>query len=54
MSPPKPCTGGLNGRCDVAVVAASNAGDLPLDALYEILLRHPAKALCRLRTACHD
>jgi hypothetical protein len=44
MSPPKPCTGGLNGR-DVAVVAASNAGDLPLDALYEILL-------CRLRTVC--
>ncbi|CAD6250432.1 unnamed protein product [Miscanthus lutarioriparius] len=45
MSPPKPCTGRLNGRCDVAVVAASNAGDLPLDALYEILLCLPVLAV---------
>ncbi|RLN09858.1 hypothetical protein C2845_PM11G10230 [Panicum miliaceum] len=29
-----------------------NAGDLPLDAVYEILLRLPAKPLCRLRAAC--
>lgn len=38
--------------CDRRVapaVAASAAGVLPLDALYEILLRVPAKALCRMR-----
>lgn len=33
-------------------LAASNIGALPLDSLYEILLRLPAKLLCRLRTVC--
>lgn len=33
-------------------LVASNIGALPLDPLYEILLRLPAKLLCRLRTVC--
>ena len=33
-------------------LAASNAGVLPADAVYEILLRVPAKDLCRFRAAC--
>ncbi|XP_073354144.1 F-box/kelch-repeat protein At3g23880-like [Aegilops tauschii subsp. strangulata] len=32
--------------------AASSSGDLPADALYEVLLRIPAKDLCRLRAVC--
>lgn len=32
--------------------AASFSGDLPADALYEVLLRIPAKELCRLRAVC--
>ncbi|KAM0846501.1 hypothetical protein ACQ4PT_055634 [Festuca glaucescens] len=32
--------------------AASSSGDLPRDALVEILLRIPAKELCRLHTVC--
>ncbi|XP_044950470.1 putative F-box protein At3g47150 [Hordeum vulgare subsp. vulgare] len=32
--------------------AASSSGDLPADALYEVLLRIPAKELCRLRAVC--
>ncbi|CAM0884055.1 unnamed protein product [Alopecurus aequalis] len=32
--------------------AASSSGDLPRDALLEILLRIPAKDLCRLRAVC--
>ncbi|KAF8731974.1 hypothetical protein HU200_015924 [Digitaria exilis] len=32
--------------------AASNIGALPLDAIYEILLRLPAKLLCLLRAVC--
>nr|CAB3452269.1 unnamed protein product [Digitaria exilis] len=32
--------------------ASSNIGALPLDAMYEILLRLPAKLLCRLRAVC--
>jgi hypothetical protein len=34
------------------VLAASNISALPLDAMYEILLRLPAKDLCRLRLVC--
>ncbi|VAI20427.1 unnamed protein product [Triticum turgidum subsp. durum] len=30
----------------------SSSGDLPADALYEVLLRIPAKDLCRLRAVC--
>lgn len=41
----------VDGRA-VPVLAASNAGDLPLDVMHEILLRLPAKVLCRLRTVC--
>ena len=33
-------------------LAASNAGVLPADAVYEILLRIPAKDLCRFRVVC--
>uniref|UniRef100_A0A453LGF2 F-box domain-containing protein n=2 Tax=Aegilops tauschii subsp. strangulata TaxID=200361 RepID=A0A453LGF2_AEGTS len=32
--------------------AAFFSGDLPEDALYEVLLRIPAKELCRLRAVC--
>ncbi|CAL5066126.1 unnamed protein product [Urochloa decumbens] len=32
--------------------AASNAGVLPPDVLFDVLLRLPAKELCRLRTVC--
>ncbi|KAM3277112.1 hypothetical protein ACQJBY_045117 [Aegilops geniculata] len=32
--------------------AASSSGDLPADALYEVLLCIPAKELCRLRAVC--
>ncbi|XP_044401721.1 F-box protein ETP2-like [Triticum aestivum] len=32
--------------------AASFSGELPEDALYEVLLRIPAKELCRLRDVC--
>ncbi|KAF8718755.1 hypothetical protein HU200_025057 [Digitaria exilis] len=41
----------VDGRV-MPVLAASNAGDLPPDVMYEILLRLPAKVLCRLRTVC--
>jgi F-box interacting protein len=34
------------------VRASSSIGALPLDALYDILLRLPAKELCRLRSVC--
>ncbi|OEL21153.1 hypothetical protein BAE44_0017828, partial [Dichanthelium oligosanthes] len=33
-------------------LAASSAGVLPLDAVYEILLLLLGKDLCRLRTVC--
>ncbi|OEL27038.1 putative protein phosphatase 2C 21 [Dichanthelium oligosanthes] len=46
MASPKPA------QCPVPVLATSNAGDLPLDIMYEILLCLPAKVLCRLRTVC--
>ncbi|CAN6238548.1 unnamed protein product [Urochloa humidicola] len=53
MASPKLFTGQKNGRANMpAALAASNAGDLPLDAVYEILVRAPAKSLCRLRTVC--
>ena len=29
-----------------------NGGVLPTDVLYEVLLRLPAKVLCRLRLVC--
>nr|CAB3452272.1 unnamed protein product [Digitaria exilis] len=32
--------------------AVSSIGALPVDAVYEILLRLPAKLLCRLRAVC--
>lgn len=34
--------------------AVSNCGSLPPDALFEVLLRLPAKDLCRLRTVCRS
>ncbi|CAN6180580.1 unnamed protein product [Urochloa humidicola] len=33
---------------------ANNAGVLPQDAIYEILLRIPARSLCRFRAVCHS
>ncbi|CAN6279098.1 unnamed protein product [Urochloa humidicola] len=44
---------GPNGRA-VPVLAASNAGDLPPDAVYEILQRLPARSICRLRAVCRS
>ncbi|KAL6634034.1 hypothetical protein ACP70R_026705 [Stipagrostis hirtigluma subsp. patula] len=53
MASPELCAG-LN-RCVVlADPAASDAGVLPLDAVHEILLRLPAKELCRLRAVCRS
>ncbi|XP_062181774.1 F-box/kelch-repeat protein At3g23880-like [Phragmites australis] len=48
MASSRPCAG--PDRHVVPTLAASGTGVLPLDAVYEILLRVPAKALCRLRT----
>ncbi|KAM3280140.1 hypothetical protein ACQJBY_047120 [Aegilops geniculata] len=36
------------------VVATSNDGVLPLDLLYDILLRLPAETLCRFRAVCRS
>ncbi|CAN6222916.1 unnamed protein product, partial [Urochloa humidicola] len=35
-----------------STAAASNAGVLPADLLFDVLLRLPAKELCRLRAVC--
>ncbi|CAL4904859.1 unnamed protein product [Urochloa decumbens] len=35
-------------------VAAANYGVLPVDVLYDVLLRLPAKELCRLRLVCRS
>jgi hypothetical protein len=42
---------GLDRRV-MPALAASNTGTLPLDTIYEILLRLSAKDLCRLRAVC--
>ncbi|CAN6209826.1 unnamed protein product [Urochloa humidicola] len=39
-------------RRRVPSAAASNAGALPADVLFDVLLRLPAKELCRLRAVC--
>ncbi|VAI40129.1 unnamed protein product [Triticum turgidum subsp. durum] len=36
------------------VVATSNDGVLPLDLLYDVLLRLPAETLCRFRAVCRS
>jgi len=46
MALSKPLTA-LEGRAMPAL-----AGVLPVDAVYEILLRIPAKDLCRFRVVC--
>ncbi|TKW30981.2 hypothetical protein SEVIR_2G076301v4 [Setaria viridis] len=51
MSLSKPCAAPPDRRV-VPAVAASNTGVLHPDAVYEILLRLPAKELCRLRAVC--
>ncbi|CAN6222698.1 unnamed protein product [Urochloa humidicola] len=33
---------------------ANDVGVLPQDAIYEILLRIPARSLCRFRAVCHS
>ncbi|CAN6197447.1 unnamed protein product [Urochloa humidicola] len=38
----------------LAPSAASNAGVLPVDVLFDVLLRLPAKELCRLRAVCRS
>ncbi|CAD6270464.1 unnamed protein product [Miscanthus lutarioriparius] len=43
-----------SGRRVEPVRAATNLGALPLDALYDILLRLPAKELCGLRLVCRS
>ncbi|KAL6639666.1 hypothetical protein ACP70R_023396 [Stipagrostis hirtigluma subsp. patula] len=50
MSSSKMCSS-LDRRV-VPDLAASNTGVLPQDVIYEILLRLPAKELCRLRAVC--
>ncbi|KAL6845657.1 hypothetical protein ACP4OV_024480 [Aristida adscensionis] len=52
MASPRPRPSPAPDRPVVPAVAATNAGALPLDAVYEILLRLPAKVLFRLRTVC--
>lgn len=49
----EPFAGGQGRRVE-PVRAATNMGALPLDALYDILLRLPAKELCRLRLVCQS
>ncbi|TVU41352.1 hypothetical protein EJB05_14859 [Eragrostis curvula] len=44
--------GALSRRMAPTPADPSNAGTLPMDALYEVLLHLPAKELCRLRTIC--
>ncbi|KAL6639654.1 hypothetical protein ACP70R_023384 [Stipagrostis hirtigluma subsp. patula] len=51
MALSKPCAT-VPDRRIVPVLAASNAGVLHPDAMYEILLRLPARELCRLRVVC--
>ncbi|XP_066357023.1 F-box/kelch-repeat protein At3g06240-like [Miscanthus floridulus] len=50
MSLSKPCA--MPERRIVPAPATSDIGVLPLDALFEILLRFQAKELCRLRLVC--
>ncbi|CAL5079062.1 unnamed protein product [Urochloa decumbens] len=57
MASSRPCSAGRVVADNRAVLAlaggvAANAGALPLDAVYEILLRLPGKDLCRLRAVC--
>jgi hypothetical protein len=47
VASPELCAG-LDGRA-APDLAASRAADLPVDTMYEIFLRLPAKLLCRLR-----
>ncbi|KAJ1288166.1 hypothetical protein BS78_02G069500 [Paspalum vaginatum] len=51
MASSKPCAV-LQDRRVKPALDASNTGVLPSDALYEILLRLPAKEFCRLRVVC--
>ncbi|KAL6638459.1 hypothetical protein ACP70R_023954 [Stipagrostis hirtigluma subsp. patula] len=39
---------------EAPVLAAANYGVLPLDILYDVLLRLPADELCRLRIVCRS
>ncbi|KAL6638962.1 hypothetical protein ACP70R_022692 [Stipagrostis hirtigluma subsp. patula] len=50
MALSKPCA--MQDRCIGPPPAAFGASVLPLDAWYDILLRLPAKELCRLRAVC--
>ncbi|CAL5076581.1 unnamed protein product [Urochloa decumbens] len=54
MASSKPCVTGrvVADMRAVVTFAGAGAGALPLDAVYEILLRLPGKDLCRLRAAC--
>ncbi|KAL6845677.1 hypothetical protein ACP4OV_024500 [Aristida adscensionis] len=54
MALSKPLCCGLEDMHVVPAVSASNTGIIPVDAIYEILLRLPAKELCRLRVVCRQ
>ncbi|KAK1621306.1 hypothetical protein QYE76_026823 [Lolium multiflorum] len=56
MTLPSPHRGGSSTRPspNPPVVATSNDGVLPLDLLYDILLRLPTEALCRFRPVCRS
>ncbi|CAL4897550.1 unnamed protein product [Urochloa decumbens] len=43
-----------NGAARLAVAASNYGAVLPVDVLYDILLRLPAKELCRLRLVCRS
>ncbi|CAL4904891.1 unnamed protein product [Urochloa decumbens] len=43
-----------NGAARLAVPASNYGAVLPVDVLYDILLRLPAKELCRLRLVCRS
>ncbi|CAL5089195.1 unnamed protein product [Urochloa decumbens] len=55
MASSKPCSAGRVRDelvADSRAVVVTLSGALPLDAVYEILLRLPGKDLCRLRAVC--
>ncbi|CAL4897539.1 unnamed protein product [Urochloa decumbens] len=45
---------GLDDGAPPLAVVAANYGALPTDVLYDVLLRLPAKELCRLRLVCQS
>ncbi|KAL6845676.1 hypothetical protein ACP4OV_024499 [Aristida adscensionis] len=55
MALSKPLCSGLEGKhVELTVEDSNTAGVIPADTIYEILLRLPAKELCRLRIVCRQ